>query len=186
MNKPIHYFLLFYQINRFSSLEEEYKSEIADVLKDYEMRMERKQAMVGTVTSTKCAKSLTVLVKHDHYLSKYNKYITRAKKFMAHDEVSLGRLGDLVRIIPCRAKSVKKRHVLIDIIRKNESTSDDSPQITAVDAEKAKARLEKQNKIKAEKKAATAAKIAAKIAAAAKDSSSAGKATTKVSVAEKA
>jgi hypothetical protein len=37
---------------------------------------------------------------------------------MAHDELGLGEMGDIVRIVPSRPMSRKKRHVLKDIIRK--------------------------------------------------------------------
>ena len=36
---------------------------------------------------------------------------------MAHDENETGNVGDIVRIVPCRPVSKKKRHALIDVIR---------------------------------------------------------------------
>ena len=40
-------------------------------------------------------------------------------RVVAHDEEELGRLGDVVRIVPCMPKSRKKRHVILDFIKKN-------------------------------------------------------------------
>ena len=43
---------------------------------------------------------------------------------MAHDEEEKGKLGDLVRIIPCRPMSKRKKHKLKDIIRKGINLDD--------------------------------------------------------------
>ena len=101
-----------------TSLETEYQQEVDDILKGYQFRAERRQALVGKVVSTKCMKTVNVLVPHWKYIPKYDKKIRRHNKEMAHDEESLGELGDLVRIVPCRPMSKKKRHVLKDIIKK--------------------------------------------------------------------
>lgn len=39
---------------------------------------------------------------------------------MAHDEHEVCGMGDLVRIVPCRPMSRKKRHKVLDIIRKGD------------------------------------------------------------------
>ena len=101
-----------------AELEKEYENEINDILKGYEYRAERRQALVGKIVSTKCLKTINVLVGHDKYIQKYDKHIRRHRKIMAHDEDNLGELGDIVRIVPCRPRSKKKRHALKDIIRK--------------------------------------------------------------------
>lgn len=87
--------------------------------------MKRRQAMVGTIVSTKCAKSITVQVIRKIFFPKYNKWINRQRKFMAHDETEDGKLGDIVRIVPCRPRSRKKRHMLIDIIKKGQQFQSD-------------------------------------------------------------
>jgi small subunit ribosomal protein S17 len=101
-----------------SSLEEEYKSEIKDILTGYEQRQKRRQAKVGTVVSVKCAKSITVQYVYPKFYPKYNKWVNRRRKLMAHDEEERCGLGDVVRIVPCRPMSKMKRHAIIDIIRK--------------------------------------------------------------------
>ena len=100
------------------SIEAEYQKEIDNILKSYTFRSERKQALVGKVVSTKCLKSINVLVSHMKYVPKYDKLVRRHRKIMAHDENSTGEMGDLVRIVPSRPMSAKKRHILRDIIRK--------------------------------------------------------------------
>ena len=99
-------------------LETDYKKEIDDILTDYDERKKRRQSMIGRVVSTKCAKSISVLVAHQKFFSKYNKYISRHKKVMAHDENEICEMGDTVRIVPCRPMSKMKRHAIIDILRK--------------------------------------------------------------------
>ena len=101
-----------------TDIETEYQKEIKDILNTYKFREERKQALVGKVVSTKCAKTVNVLVAHLKYIPKYNKHISRHRKIMAHDEHGVGEMGDLVRIVPCRPMSRWKRHTLKDIVRK--------------------------------------------------------------------
>lgn len=110
-------------------METEYQGEIKDILTQYEERKKRKQALVGEVVSVKCAKSITVRVEYQKYFPKYDKHISRHNKFMAHDEQERCKLGDIVRIVPCRPMSKLKRHSLIDIIRR--------PKLSLEDEEKA-------------------------------------------------
>ena len=99
-------------------LEEEYKEEIADIWKEYDERKKRKQSKIGVVVSTKAAKSITVEIRNLKYFPKYRALVPRHKKIMAHDEEERANEGDIVRIVPCRPRSRKKRHELIDIIRR--------------------------------------------------------------------
>lgn len=101
-----------------TSVEVEYKAEIAAIQKRYEDRKVRRQALVGTVVSTKNPKTLSVRVVHRRLITKYNKYVNVQKKVMAHDEEGRAKLGDLVRIIPCRPMSKRKHHSLIDIVKR--------------------------------------------------------------------
>lgn len=99
------------------ALVHEYQDEIKDLWDTYAARETRKQSMVGVVTSTKCAKSITVTVTRQKLVPKYRKLVNTRKKFMAHDEEERANVGDLVRIVPCRPMSRKKRHRLMDIIK---------------------------------------------------------------------
>jgi small subunit ribosomal protein S17 len=96
----------------------EYELEIRDVLKRAAIRKERRGCLVGIVVSDKNAKSISIKVDREKYFPKYDAILKRTKKFMAHDENEVCEMGDLVRVVPCRPMSKKKRHVVLDIIRK--------------------------------------------------------------------
>lgn len=99
-------------------IERDYGDEIEDIMSKYEEKRKRRQALVGVVVSDKCAKSVVVRVAYRRFVQKYNKHLTMHKKIMAHDEGSVSKEGDMVRIAPCRPMSRKKRHQLMDIIRR--------------------------------------------------------------------
>ena len=74
--------------------------------------------MVGTVTSNKADKTVTVLVerlvKHQLYL----KYVRRRTKFAAHDDHNDCRIGDKVLISESRPLSKTKRWRVVTIVEK--------------------------------------------------------------------
>ena len=74
--------------------------------------------MVGTVTSNKANKTVTVLVerlvKHRLYL----KYVRRRTKFAAHDDQNDCRIGDKVQISESRPLSKTKRWRVVKIVEK--------------------------------------------------------------------
>lgn len=78
----------------------------------------RRKVQVGRVVSDKMDKTIVVtsenLVRHPFY----KKTIKRTSKFMAHDENSEARVGDLVRITETRPASKKKRWRLVSVIKK--------------------------------------------------------------------
>ncbi len=57
-----------------------------------------KRILVGTVTSNKTDKTVTVLVERKVKHPLYGKIIRRSKKYHAHDEKNEFTLGDVVRI----------------------------------------------------------------------------------------
>lgn len=67
-----------------------------------------KRMLEGIVCSNACDKTVTVktemLLKHE----KYGKYITIAKKYLAHDEENRCSIGDKVSIVECRPISKRK------------------------------------------------------------------------------
>ena len=99
---------------------EEYALEIADILRRKEVKKERNGSLVGIVVSDKNAKTISIKVDREKYFPKYDAILRRTKKFMAHDEYEICGMGDLVRIVPCRPMSRKKRHKVLDIIRKGD------------------------------------------------------------------
>ncbi|MBN2619397.1 MAG: 30S ribosomal protein S17 [Spirochaetales bacterium] len=48
----------------------------------------------------------------------YKKYVTRSKKYMAHDENSEAGIGDTVRIIESRPMSKNKKWTMTEIVEK--------------------------------------------------------------------
>src|SRR5688500_11275881 len=78
----------------------------------------RKNEKVGTVVSTKMAKTIVVEVTRRAPHPVYKRVVSRRKKFYAHDEQSTVKLGDTVRIIEHRPLSKLKRWALGDVIRR--------------------------------------------------------------------
>ena len=74
--------------------------------------------MIGTVTSNKADKTVTVLVerlvKHRLYL----KYVRRRTKFAAHDNHNDCRIGDKVLLSESRPISKTKRWRVVKIVEK--------------------------------------------------------------------
>lgn len=108
------------------SINKEYQVEINEILKKAEARQLRRQEIVGIVSSAKTAKTINVTYYHNKYIRKYNCMISVRRKVMAHDEDEVCSEGDLVRIVPCPPKSRRKRHVLIDLIKKAKKIEDNS------------------------------------------------------------
>ena len=77
-----------------------------------------KRQMIGTVTSNKADKTVTVLVerlvKHRLYL----KYVRRHTKFAAHDDQNDCGIGDRVLISESRPLSKTKRWRVVKIVEK--------------------------------------------------------------------
>jgi small subunit ribosomal protein S17 len=64
--------------------------------------------MWGTVVSDKRDKTVTVLVERRVMHPVYKKFITRSKKYAAHDEANKFKVGDRVRIRETRPLSKTK------------------------------------------------------------------------------
>ncbi len=73
---------------------------------------------VGRVVSVAPSKTIVVLVERKIQHPVYKKYITKKKKFYAHDENEEASLGDLIRIISSRPLSKLKRWRIDQIIEK--------------------------------------------------------------------
>ena len=71
----------------------------------------------GVVTSTKMAKTATVLVERFKSHPLYKKRIRVKKKYHAHDEIGV-KVGDRVKIQECRPISKTKRFKIIEVIKK--------------------------------------------------------------------
>lgn len=77
-----------------------------------------KRTLNGRVTSNKMDKTVTVLVERKIKHPLYGKFITRTKKYHAHDDNNQFSIGDLVQIEECkplsRTKSWKAIKLLVD------------------------------------------------------------------------
>lgn len=73
---------------------------------------------IGKVVSIAGEKSIVVLTERKVKYPKYNKFVTRSKKFMAHDEAKTAGLGDTVRIMETRPLSRRKRWRLVEVIER--------------------------------------------------------------------
>lgn len=67
------------------------------------------RTFVGTVTSTKTAKTVTVKVDDLRMHPQYGKRYQVSRKYKVHDEKGEYRVGDVVRFAECRPLSRDKR-----------------------------------------------------------------------------
>ena len=67
-----------------------------------------KRVLQGTVVSDKQDKTVVVRVNRRVMHPLYKKYITRSKRYAAHDEDNRFKAGDLVKIRECRPISKRK------------------------------------------------------------------------------
>jgi small subunit ribosomal protein S17 len=72
----------------------------------------------GVVTSNKMDKSITVAVKWKEKHPIYGKFVSKTKKYHAHDEKNECGIGDTVKIMETRPLSKTKRWRLVEIIEK--------------------------------------------------------------------
>ena len=77
-----------------------------------------KRSFVGLVTSDKMDKTIVVTISSKKMDRLYKKYVTRSKKYMAHDENNDAHVGDTVRIVECRPLSKDKCWRLAEIIER--------------------------------------------------------------------
>jgi small subunit ribosomal protein S17 len=73
-----------------------------------------KRILVGTITSDKTDKTVTVLVERKVKHPLYGKIIRRSKKYHAHDETNEFKTGDQVRIEETRPISKTKTWKVLD------------------------------------------------------------------------
>ena len=77
----------------------------------------RGQEKIGQVVSTKMQKTIVVEVSRRVAHPLYRRIVKKRKKFYAHDEQELAKVGDLVKIVEHRPLSKLKRWALADIVR---------------------------------------------------------------------
>lgn len=78
-------------------------------------RSARKE-LTGCVVSDKMDKTIVVRVERRVRHALYEKVLTRASKFYAHDEKNEAKMGDRVRIVETRPLSRLKRWRLVEVL----------------------------------------------------------------------
>ena len=73
-----------------------------------------RRVLSGQVTSDKMNKTITVLVNRRVMHPLYKKFIRLSKKYAAHDEGEICKIGDTVRIEECRPISKRKTWIVIE------------------------------------------------------------------------
>jgi small subunit ribosomal protein S17 len=79
-----------------------------------------KKTKTGTVTSNKMEKTVVVMVTRKVQHPIYKKFITKRKKFVAHDEKNACAIGDVVTIVESRPLSRTKRWTVASIVKSAE------------------------------------------------------------------
>ena len=74
-----------------------------------------KRTLSGVVVSDKANKTIVVRVERKMMHPKYNKFVTKSKKYHAHDENEQASEGDVVTIIESKPHSALKRWELVSI-----------------------------------------------------------------------
>ncbi len=69
----------------------------------------------GVVVSDKMQKTAVVLVRRYIKHPKYHKFIIRTKKYKAHDEIGVAKIGDKVTIQSCRPMSKDKSFMIVEV-----------------------------------------------------------------------
>ncbi|MBD3281716.1 30S ribosomal protein S17 [Candidatus Uhrbacteria bacterium] len=80
-------------------------------------RLQQKRKLQGTVVSTKMEKTITVRVDRKIKHPKYGKFYAVSKKFKAHDEKDMAKMGDVVEIAEARPLSADKRWVYVRTVK---------------------------------------------------------------------
>lgn len=87
-------------------------------MEEQEVRKPVRREFVGKVTSDKMDKTVVVSVSTKKLHRLYKKYVTRVKKYKAHDEKNDAHIGDTVRIVECRPLSRDKYFRLAEIVER--------------------------------------------------------------------
>ena len=77
----------------------------------------QRRILLGTVSTNKMSKTITVLIERTERHRKYKKYIRRHSKVYAHDAKELAKPGDKVKIVECRPFSKLKRFALVEVVK---------------------------------------------------------------------
>ena len=88
--------------------------------------------LIGTVTSDKRDKTITVSIVSRETHPLYRKQYTKTRKYTAHDEKNEAGVGDLVEIVETRPFSKTKTYALTKIIEKSRGKVELKEDVNAV------------------------------------------------------
>jgi small subunit ribosomal protein S17 len=77
-----------------------------------------RKELIGTVTSNKMDKTITVAIERKVKHPVYGKFVKKTTKFAAHDEKEDAGIGDIVRLMSTRPLSKSKRWRLVEILER--------------------------------------------------------------------
>ena len=80
------------------------------------MERNNRKELIGKVVSDKMDKTIVVLVETYKKHPLYGKRVKYSKKFKAHDENNLAKIGDKVSIMETRPLSKDKRYRLVKVV----------------------------------------------------------------------
>ena len=78
----------------------------------------KKAELTGRVVSNANDKTITVLVETYRNHPLYKKRVKYSKKYAAHDEKNIAKVGDTVRLVQTRPLSKTKRYELVEVTKK--------------------------------------------------------------------
>ncbi len=76
----------------------------------------KRTELVGRVVSAANDKTITVLVETYRKDPLYHKRVKSSKKYTAHDEKNIAKVGDTVRLRSTRPLSKTKRYELVEVV----------------------------------------------------------------------
>lgn len=82
------------------------------------MEKTKRTELVGRVVSDKNDKTITVLVETYRIHPLYKKRVKYSKKYTAHDEENIAKVGDTVKLVQTRPLSKTKRLMLVEVTKK--------------------------------------------------------------------
>ena len=77
-----------------------------------------RKTRIGVVLSDRMDKTITVAAKFKEKHPMYGKFVSKTKKYYAHDEKNEAGIGDTVSIMETRPLSKTKRWRLVEIVEK--------------------------------------------------------------------
>ena len=83
-----------------------------------ETKETKRTELIGRVVSNANDKTITVLVETYRNHQLYKKRVKYSKKYAAHDENNVAKVGDTVRIAQTRPLSKTKRYELVEVTKK--------------------------------------------------------------------